>query len=88
MNTLPTKRPHSDSTRDEGPTWKELRDRAADVLKELVREGKEFERQLEPKVLPALKRLKAHIEKLIAKLEERVAERAGGSPNASPRKTS
>ncbi|HEV8264624.1 MAG TPA: hypothetical protein VGQ06_06720 [Gemmatimonadales bacterium] len=81
MNTLPTKRSDNDAPpADEVPTWKELRERTAEVLKDLVREGKEFERQLEPKVLPALKRLKAQIEKLIAKLEERVAERAGRNP--------
>lgn len=83
MNTLPTKRPDSDPPPvevDDVPTWKELRERTADVLKDLVREGKEFERELEPKVLPALKRLKAQIERLIAKLEERVAERAGRKP--------
>jgi hypothetical protein len=80
MNTLPAKRPDSDAPPEEVSTWQELRERTADVLKDLVREGKELERQLEPKVLPALKRLKAQIEKLIAKLEERVAERAGRKP--------
>jgi hypothetical protein len=77
MNTLPAKRPDSDAPPEEVSTWQELRERTADVLNDLVREGKELERQLEPKVLPALKRLKAQIEKLIAKLEERVAERGG-----------
>jgi hypothetical protein len=78
MNTLPAKRPDNDAPTAEGdevPTWKELRERTADVLKDLVREAKEFERQLEPKVLPALTRLKAQIDRLIANLEERMAER-------------
>ncbi len=44
-------------------------------MKEFLQEGRELERDLEPKVLPALKRLKSQIEKLIAKLEER----AGGA---------
>ncbi len=83
MNTLPTKRPDSDAPTvevNEVPTWKDLRERTADVLKDLVREGKEFERELEPRVLPALKRLKAQIDNLIAKLEERVAERGARKP--------
>ena len=72
MNTLPAKREPKEPTDVEPtPTWRELGDRIRDLLKDVVREGTELERDLEPKVLPALKRLKAEIEKLIAKLEER-----------------
>jgi hypothetical protein len=40
-------------------------------MKDFLKEGKELERELEPKLLPALKRLKLEIERLIGKLEER-----------------
>ncbi len=81
MSNLPTKRPAPvEVESEEVPTWRDLRERTTDLLKELVQEGKELERELEPKVLPALKRLKDQIEKLIAKLEERVARRGGGKP--------
>lgn len=73
MNKLPAKR--SDPEVEETPTWSELRERAADLLKSLVREGQELERDLEPKLLPGLKALKAKIEKLIATLEERITRR-------------
>ncbi len=74
MTKLPTKRtppepPHATGT----PTWRELGERFRDVMKDFLEEGKELERDLEPRLLPALKRLKAEIEKLIAKLEERAA---------------
>ena len=87
MNTLPTKRPPTEPTAedaDEVPTWRELRERASDLLKALTREGKELERDLEPKVLPALQRLKLQIEKLIAKLERRIAARTPPSEPPQP----
>jgi hypothetical protein len=78
MNTLPTRRgpaePAPEETEDV-PTWRELRERLADLMKDLVREGKELERDLEPRVLPALKKLKGQIEKVIRRLEARAAER-------------
>ena len=70
MNTLPTKRPEPADV-EPTPTWRALGDRVRDVLKDFLDEGKKLERDLEPKMLPGLKRLKAEIEKLIAKLEER-----------------
>jgi hypothetical protein len=78
MTNLPAKPPATEPAESEiadVPGWRELRERTSDVLKELVREGKELERELEPRLLPALRRLKAQIEKLIAKLEGRVTER-------------
>lgn len=78
MNTLPVKRPETEPAPveiEETPTWRELRERTADLMKELVHEGKELERELEPKILPALQRLKVQLEKLIARLEERIRER-------------
>ncbi len=72
MNTLPSKRKPVEPTDAEGtPTWRELAERFRDVMKDFLREGKELERELEPKLLPALKRMRAEIERLIAKLEER-----------------
>ncbi len=70
MNTLPTKRPEP-AEPEPTPTWRALGERIRDLLKDFLDEGKKLERDLEPKALPALKRLKAEIEKLIAKLEER-----------------
>jgi hypothetical protein len=49
-----------------GPT-----SRVDSATKDFLEEGKQIERELEPKLLPALRRLKTEIEKLIAKLEER-----------------
>lgn len=69
MNTLPTK-PEPPEV-EETPTWRELAERFRDIVKDVLREGKEIERDLEPRLLPALKRMKAELEKLIAKLEER-----------------
>ncbi|HVH66496.1 MAG TPA: hypothetical protein VM716_01365 [Gemmatimonadales bacterium] len=72
MNTLPKKREPGDPEVHTLPTWRELAERFRDLMKDFLQEGKELERELEPKLLPALKRLKLEIEKLISKLEERV----------------
>ena len=82
MSTLPAKRPEPEV--QEIPSWRELRDRAADLLKSLVQEGKELERDLEPRVIPALRSLRSQIEKLIARLEERVARRQSAPPPHEP----
>jgi len=76
METLPTKTtpPAPPVEVEVIPTWRELADRFRDVMKDFIKEGKEIERELEPKLLPALRRLRAEIERVIAKLEER-AER-------------
>ena len=72
MSTLPKKREPAESPEvNTIPTWRELADRFRDLMKDFLKEGKEFERELEPKLLPALKRLRLEIEKLIAKLESR-----------------
>ena len=72
MNTLPTKRePPEPVEVGETPTWRELAERFRDLVKDVLKEGKEMERELEPRLLPALKRLKVQLEKLIGKLEER-----------------
>src|SRR5256885_2115861 len=70
MNPLPTKKP-GDPDVNTIPTWRELAERFRDLVKDFLKEGKELERELEPKLLPALKRFKLEIEKLIAKLEQR-----------------
>ena len=78
MSKLPARRPAQEPAEvevDEVPTWRELRERTADVMKELARQGQELERELEPRMLPVLRKLKAQIEKLIATLEDRVTER-------------
>jgi hypothetical protein len=72
VNTLPKKREPGEPEVNTIPTWRELAERFRDLMKDFLNEGKELERELEPKLLPALKRLKLEIEKLIAKLEERV----------------
>jgi len=72
MNTLPKKREPGESPEvNTIPTWRELADRFRDLMKDFLKEGKELEREIEPKLLPALKRLKLEIERLIGKLEER-----------------
>ena len=53
------------------PTWRELRDRFKGLLHDILDEGKDLERELEPKVLPALKRLRDEVVKLIEKIEGR-----------------
>jgi hypothetical protein len=73
MNTLPTKK-SGDPDVNTTPTWRELLERFIDLVKDILREGKAVERELEPKLLPALKRLKAEIEKLIAKVEARTTK--------------
>jgi len=80
MNTLPSKRKPVEPTDAEAtPTWRELAERFRDVMKDFLREGKELERELEPRLLPALKRLRLEIEKLIGKLEDRAG--AGKKPS-------
>ncbi len=74
MNTLPTKKP-GDPDVNTIPTWRELAERFRDLVKDFLKEGKELERELEPKLLPALKRFKLEIEKLIAKLEQRTTKK-------------
>lgn len=69
---------------EEIPTWRELGDRFRDLMKDVgtelgemwKQEGKEFSREAEAKTLTALKRTKLEIERLILRLEERVAKRA------------
>lgn len=75
MNTLPTRQDPPLVTPEPVPTWAELSNRFRDVVKDFVEEGKAIERDLEPRMLPALKRLKLEIEKLIARLEARVAKK-------------
>jgi len=76
MTKLPAKRDRVSPTEpEEIPTWKDLAERFRDVMKDFLREGKELERDLEPKLLPALRRLKSEVEKLIARLEDRASQR-------------
>jgi len=77
MSNLPTKRDPAPTEPEPAPTWRELVERMRDLLKDFVHEGKELERDLEPRLLPALKRMKLQIEKLIAKLEERAGKKRG-----------
>ena len=86
MTNLPTKsKPEPVPVEvEEIPTWRELGDRFRDLIKDIgaelgdlwKQEGKEFSREAEAKTLTALKRTKIEIEKLISRLEERVAKYA------------
>lgn len=87
MNTLPTKPDTPKSTPvevEEVPTWQELADRFRDLMKDIgtelsevwKTEGKELGREAETRALTALKRTRIEIERLIGRLEERVAKRA------------
>jgi hypothetical protein len=69
MTNLPTKRGRDDAT--EAPSWQELRERFRHLLKDIFEEGKEIERELEPRLVPILNRLKDELEAFIAKLEQR-----------------
>ena len=80
MDNLPTKSGTSTPTEvDTIPTWRELGERFRDVMKDIgaeisqtwKKEGKDFEKDLQAKLLPALNRAKLEIEKLIRRLEER-----------------
>ncbi len=80
MNTLPTKSEPTSPTQVEViPTWRELGERFRDVMKDIgaeisqtwKKEGKELEKDLQARLLPALNRAKLEIEKLIKRLEER-----------------
>ena len=83
MNQLPTKRQPGEPEISSIPTWRELADRFRDLMSDFLKEGKELERELEPKLVPALKRLRLEIEKIIAKLEERT--KPGQPPPPPPR---
>lgn len=75
MNTLPKKREPGDTPEvNTLPTWRELAERFRDLVKDFLHEGKELERELEPKLLPALKRMRLEVEKLIEKLERRAKQ--------------
>ena len=85
MSDLPTKRPPGETPEvNTIPTWRELGERFRDLLKDIgaevgvvwKKEGKDLERDLQARLLPALKRTKLEIEKLIARLEERLAKRS------------
>ena len=84
MSTLPTKPDLAEPTEVQVlPTWHDLGNRFRDVMKDigieightLKKEGKELERELQVRLLPALKRARLKIEKLISRLEERVAKK-------------
>ena len=80
MDNLPTKtQPSAPTEVDTIPTWRDLGERFRDVMKDIgaeisqtwKKEGKEFEKDLQSRLLPALNRAKLEIEKLIRRLEER-----------------
>lgn len=80
MNTLPTKSESSSPTEVEViPTWRELGERFREVMKDIgaeisqtwKKEGKDLEKDLQARLLPALNRAKIEIDKLIKRLEER-----------------
>ncbi len=84
MKNLPTKRPPGEPTEiDSTPSWRELGERVRDLLKDISaevgatwrKEGADLERDLQARLLPALQRAKREIEKLIARLEERLAKK-------------
>ena len=80
MDNLPTKSESSATTEvDVLPTWRELGERFRDVLKDIgaeisqtwKKEGKDLEKDIQARLLPALNRAKIEIDKLIKRLEER-----------------
>jgi hypothetical protein len=93
MNTLPTKPEPVEPTEVETiPTWRELGDRFRDVMKDIgseigttwKKEGKDLEKDVQARLLPALKRARIEIDKMITKLEERMAKRKGEKGKEEP----
>lgn len=76
MNTLPA------PTVDEVPSWRELRDRFGDLMKDIRTElreiwshdGNHLRREARARAVPALRRVRAELDKLITRLEERLAK--------------
>ena len=84
MNNMPAKPPVVETTEVEViPTWRELGERFRDVMKDIgaeisrtwKNEGKDLEREVQARLLPALNRAKLEIEKMIERLEERVGKK-------------
>lgn len=77
MESLTTK-PETDV--DEIPTWRELGERLRNVMKDIVaelgntwkKEGKDLEQEVQARLLPALKRARIELDKLVTRLEERM----------------
>src|SRR2546430_17716979 len=63
VNNLPSKRDPAPPETEPPPSWRELTERLRDLMKDFIQEGKELERDLEPRLLPALQRMKLQIEK-------------------------
>ena len=77
MDSLTTK-PQTDV--DEVPTWRDLGERLRDVMKDIVtelgnvwkKEGKDLEQEVQARLLPALKRARIELDKLVTRLEDRM----------------
>jgi len=75
-------------SRESTPSWRELRERFTDLMKDIgselrevwAQEGKGLRRDAAAKLLPALRRSKDELEKLIARLEERLAKESPKEP--------
>ena len=91
MNTLPTPAtpPPPPVVPDDVPPWHELRARFAAVVKDIGTElrelwshdGKELRQAATARAVPALRRARAELDKLITRLEQRLAK----EPPAPPR---
>jgi hypothetical protein len=99
MNDMPVPtKPDSSSSpvevrsREPAPSWRELRDRFTDLMKDIgselrevwEEEGKGLRREATTRLLPALRRSKDELEKLIARLEQRQAEQRQAEESAQP----
>ena len=95
MNDMPVSTPPESSrspvevrSREPAPSWRELRDRFTDLMKDIgselrevwEEEGKGLRREATTRLLPALRRSKDELEKLIARLEQRLAEEPAKEP--------
>ncbi len=81
MNTLPTQvppPPPAPVAPDETPSWPELRDRFADLVKDIgtelrelwSHEGKDLQQVATARAVPALRRARLELDKLITRLEQ------------------
>lgn len=80
--TQPTPSKVEVGTHEPPPSWQELRERFSDLMRDIgselkdvwQQEGKGLRRDVTARLLPAAKRVKSELEKLIQRMEERLSK--------------